>query len=85
MAADSKEEPEWNEDEFGTLLANPHWSTDYLAAMLGRRSSTSVALVRQGVCDFHKQRPNLFLSKMMLAELQGRKGRRSCYVCEEVF
>ena len=84
MTSDRTEAP-WDEAEFFTLLANPHWSTDYMSAMLASRSSTAVALVRQGVCDFHKQRDNLFLSKMMVTHLQNKKGLRSCFVCEEIF
>lgn len=85
MTSGGRTESEWDEAEFLTLLSNPHWSTDYLSAMLASRSSTAVALVRQGVCDFHKQRPNLFLSKMMMSQLETKQGLLSCYVCEEIF
>ena len=85
MTSGGSSETEWDEAEFLTLMSNPHWSTDYLCAMLSNRSSTSIALVRQGVCDFHKDRPNLFLSKMMVDYLKTKQGLRSCYVCEEIF
>ena len=76
---------DWNEDDFHTLLANSQCSTDYLAAILSDRTPTAVAIVRQGVCDFHKKRPNILLSEMMMAELKAKKGLRACYVCGELF
>ena len=85
MTSGRSADEEWDEADFLTLMSNPHWSTDYLSALLANRSSTAVALVRQGVCDFHKERPNLFLSKMMVTHLQNKQGLRSCYVCEEIF
>ena len=76
---------DWNEDDFHTLLANAQCSNDYLAAILDNRSPASVVLVRQGVCDFHQGRANLLLTPMMLHELTVKKGRRACYVCDELF
>jgi hypothetical protein len=76
---------DWNDDDFHTLLANSQCSTDYLAAILPDHTPTAVAIVRQGVCDFHKERPNILLSEMMITELRAKKGLRACYVCGELF
>ena len=76
---------DWNEDDFHTLLANSQCSTDYLAALLPDHRPEAVAIVRQGVCDYHKKRLNILLSDMMIAELRAKKGLRACYVCGELF
>ena len=83
----SSENPnwEWDDGDFHTLLSNPHCSTEYLAALLPRQSPTTIAIVRQGVCDYHKKRANILLSEMMVHELDTKKGRRACYVCGEMF
>ena len=76
---------DWTDDDFHTLLANSQCSTDYLAALLPDHTPVNVAIVRQGVCDFHKKRPNILLSEMMIGELTAKKGLRACYVCGELF
>jgi len=76
---------DWTEDDFHTLLANSQCSTDYLAALLPDHTPVNVAIVRQGVCDFHKKRANILLSEMMVSELKAKKGLRACYVCGELF
>jgi hypothetical protein len=76
---------DWDEDDFHTLLANAQCSNDYLAALLADHSTSAIIIVRQGVCDFHKGRPNILLSEMMLRELRTKKGRRACFVCGELY
>ena len=76
---------DWSDDDFGTLLANSQCSNDYLAALLPDHSTGAIMMVRQGVCDYHKGRPNILLSSMMLRELRSKKGLRACYVCSELF
>jgi hypothetical protein len=72
-------DPNWNEQEFNTILLNPH-STDYeLSAKLNGRSGESIANVRAFIHNFHIKGNISGLSKFMIARLG--KGYWECPRC----
>lgn len=73
--------PDWNSQEFETLLQHPGLADEGVAEMLPRREMGAVAVVRQGVHAYHRQGMNTsMLSKMMIGRLE--RGSVLCPVCQ---
>lgn len=76
----------WTVEEFDTLLKNPHLDDAAVAQLLATRSLGAVAVVREGIHEFHLDRPGgaSILSQMMREKLSMLRGHFRCARCGAV-
>ena len=61
-------------------------SHDALSVELDTRSPDAIALVREGICRFHRRVDSSdILSRMMTTYLETRRGDLTCHKCKERF
>lgn len=77
--------PDWTEDEFGILLADPTLSSMELSKELPRRSPGAIDAVRDGVHAFHQAKDAPTLSQMMREQLEKKVSALTCARCGERF
>jgi hypothetical protein len=75
--------PNWTEAEFETLLTSPHLSSDALAAILVRRSTGAIDVVRSGIHSYHTGGNISMLSQMMIKKLDQTRSAVICPICKE--
>jgi hypothetical protein len=73
--------PRWILDEFRTLLGNPLESTAELTKRLPRRTADAIDTVGAFVHSWHCGLNTSGLSRMMLRELEARRGTLICSKC----
>ena len=77
--------PDWNEEEFKTLLDSPDLSDQEVARILGKRSIGAIEVVRAGIHSFHVGGNTSVLSRMMHDYLERRRIPITCPVCKARF
>jgi hypothetical protein len=75
--------PNWTEDEFETLLNNPHSSDEELADLLPQRTPDAVGVVRAFVHNYHLGGSMSGIGNMMVQRLE--QGSVTCPVCYATF
>jgi hypothetical protein len=75
--------PNWTEDEFETLLNNPHLSDEELADLLPQRTVEAGQTVRAFVHNYHIGGSMSGVGKMMLQRLE--QGSVTCPICNTKF
>jgi hypothetical protein len=73
--------PDWTKEEFGILLQNNSLASEGFTALLPRRSSDAIQVVRSGMHEFHQKGDSTLLSKMMKETLTHAGIVLSCPIC----
>lgn len=77
--------PQWDINEFKTLLNHPYLENDEFKKMLPQRTIGSITVVRSGLHSYHKGGNISMLSKMMIHVLKDKKKEVICPICNEKF
>ena len=77
--------PQWDINEFKTLLDHSHFKNDEFKEILPKRTIGSIIVVRSGLHSYHKGGNISMLSKMMIHVLQDKKKEVICPICNEKF
>jgi len=79
-------EQPWSKGEFAILVSTPRMSHDALSVELDTRSPGAIAVVREGICLWHRRMDTHdILSRMMTTFLETRRGDLTCHKCKERF